>query len=342
MNHSRPQTVLVTATEVPLILATQTGVTLSSTRLKRKKRWEKTDYLKILIPAFLVASLVALKSHIAFGAEIATESAGATAAAQTSGIKITAPAGWEVTQGMSGAGLVMQEPQADMNAIEKAAAKSGQVQTTFRRNITVAAIHKGSPVDEQRATELKADLEKRFGQSAGVRDYQVTEHKFFNYRGKNDGLVMYSSLVLSDVPVMQMHILVSGADKQYLLTYTDLASSITNPNNPVFEAAWNSMVSIEVEGAAPKRFGEKEMAMAGAAGGVVILLGWLVIRMRRRSPVQEADMMLAEEAGAAAKSSDFMLGSSLATLPVAWDLSGKGAEVDQTFDAPAVSSISNF
>ena len=332
MNHSRPQTVLVTATKVPLILATQTGVTLSSTRLKRKRRWEKADYLKILLPALLVAALVALKSHVAFGAE-------------TPDIKITAPAGWEVTQGMAGASLVMQEPQADMGAIEKAAAKTGQVQTTFRRNITVAAIRKGSPIDEQRATGLKAELEKRFGQSAGVRDYQVTEHKFFNYRGKNDGLVMYSSLVLSNVPVMQMHILVSGAEKQYLLTYTDLASSITNANNPAFEAAWNSMVSVEVEGATPQRFGEKEMAMAGSAGGIVILLAYLVIRRftrAGRNPVREADMMLAEEAGATNKSSDFMLGSSLATLPVAWDLSGKGVSDDGTFDAPAISSISNF
>ena len=331
MNHSRPQTLLVTATKVPIILATQTGVTIPSSRLKQKRRWEKMDLLKILAPALLVASLFALKSRVAFGAEIA-------------GVDITPPQGWEVTEGMAGTSLVMQEPLADKGAAEKAAAQTGKDQTTFRRNITVAAIQNPAPIDEQRATELQAELEKRFGQSGVIRDYKVTEHKFFNYHGTNDGLVMYSSMVMSDVAVMQMHILVSGSEKQYLLTYTDLATSISNPNNPVFEAAWNSMVSIGVKGEAPKRFDQKQAATAAGAGAIVLVGIYLVVRMRRRSPVQEADMMLAEESGAAGNSrdgSEFMLGSSLATLPVAWDLSGNQVD-DESFEMPAVSSISNF
>ncbi len=331
MNHSRPQTVLISATKLPLILATQTGVTLASSRLKRKKRWEKADLLKILLPAMLVASLFALKSRVAFGAEIA-------------GVNITPPQGWEVTEGMGGAGFVMQEPLADKAAIEKNAAKTGKDQTTFRRNITAAAIQTGAPIDEQRATELQADLEKRFGQTSIVRDYRVTEHKFFNYHGKNDGLVMYASMTLSDVSVMQMHILVSGSEKQYLLTYTDLAESISNPKNQIFEAAWNSMVSIDVTGEAPKRFDQQKAVEAGVVGGGLILALYIVLRMRRRGPVQEADMMLAEEARAAGNiesPSDFMLGSSLATLPVAWDLSGREVD-DRFFDMPSVSSISNF
>ena len=330
MMHSRPQTVLVTATQVPIFLATQTGVTLSTSRLKRKKSWATRDFLKIIVPALIVACLVALKSHLAFGAEIG-------------GVSITPPQGWQVTEGMAGASIVMQEPVPDMAALEKAAAKSGLEQTTFRRNITVATIQNPSPIDEQRATELKAELVTRFGQSGVVRDYQITEHKFFNYRGKNDGLLVYASLKLSDVPVMQMHILVSGTEKQYLLTYTDLAESISNANNHVFEAAWNSMVSIAVQGEAPKRFDEKKMALAGTAGGLVLLGIYFVIRMRRRNPLREADLMLAADAGAEEKSSDFMMGSSLATLPLIWDISGDGsAEDDGRFDMPAVSSISNY
>jgi hypothetical protein len=314
-----------------LILATQTGVTLPSTRIKSKKRWDTMDLLKILVPALLVMALVALKTHVAFGADI-------------NGVNITPPQGWEVSGGTAGSSLVMQEPAPNMAEVEKAAAKTGKPQTTFRRNITVAAIQKPAPIDEQRAVELKTELEKRFGQSSMAREYQVTEHKFFNYRGKNDGLVVYASMVLNDVPVMQMHILVSGAEQQYLLTYTDLAESITNPNNPAFEAAWNSMVSIDVKGSAPQRVDYEKIGMAAGGGVGLLFIGFLLVRLLRRSnPLREAEAMLAEEQSASGKSSDFLLGSNLATLPVAWKLDGSGdaGSEDMSFDMP-VSSISSF
>lgn len=325
------------ATQVPKILTTQTGVTLSSTRLRRqRRRWDKMDLLKILVPAAVVGALVLLKPYVAFGAEF-------------SGISITPPAGWEVTEGMAGTSLVMQEPAADPVALEKMAAKTGKEQTTFRRNITVAAIHKPSPIDEKRALELRTELTKRFGESSIAGDYQVTEYKFFNYRGSNDGLVMYSSMTLSQVPVMQMHILVSGSDTQYLMTYTDLAESMTQPSNPVFEAAWNSMVSIDVKGEAPKRFDMKKHAKSGAAAGValLVLIVGLIIKRRRNNPLREASAMLAAEAADKGHSnggqaSDFMLGSSLATLPVAWNLNGSSDGDNDKFDMPAVSSISSF
>lgn len=341
MNHSRPQTVLVTATQVPKILTTQTGVTLSSSRLRReKRRWEKMDLMKIMIPAAVIGALALMKPYIAFGAEF-------------SGISITPPTGWEVTEGMAGTSLVMQEPAVDPVALEKLAAKTGKEQMTFRRNITVATIHKPSPIDEQRALELKDELTKRFGESSVAGDYQVTEYKFFNYRGSNDALVMYASMTLSQVPVMQMHILISGSDAQYLMTYTDLQESMTKAGNTAFEAAWNSMVSIDVKGEAPKRFDIKKHAKSGgvAAGVLVVIAALLMVRRRRNNPLREASAMLAAEAaeksvGSSGEASDFMLGSSLATLPVAWNLNGSDdmdGDIDrEKFDMPAVSSISNF
>jgi hypothetical protein len=357
MKDSRPQTLLVTATKVPLILATQTGVTLPSSRIRARKRWDTVDLLKILVPAFFVIALLAMKAHIAMGAE--------PVLAQPYGVNIKVPQGWEVAPGTAGVSLLLQEPAPDMQAIEKQAAKTGKPQTTFRRNITVAAIHQPSPIDEQRATELRTELASRFGQGSSVKEFQVTEHKFFNYRGKNDGLVAYTSMLLSDVPVMQMHILVSGAEKQYLLTYTDLAESLTNPANPSFEAAWNSMVSIEVEGAAPQRIDYLKIAQATGGGLGLLIVAFIGFRLLRRSnPIRDAEALYGEGVsshGGTVAGSDFALGSSLATLPVAWNLNGKNDDGfvsshasgfskigelddnrrDATFSSP-VSTISGF
>jgi hypothetical protein len=202
------------------------------------------------------------------------------------GISITPPSGWEVMTNTGTLSLVMREPKSPVVVYDK---------PTYQRNITVAAIHRSSPIDEVRAAELKEELVKAFAADTLVSDFQVLDHKFFNYRGVNDGLVVYSSLNLGDVPMMQMHVLVSGQEKQFLMTYTDMAEAFTDTKNPNFEQAWNSIVSIDVTGMAPER--RDELIRYGVIAGCVFsfLAALMLVRRRARRKDFNAEADALEE-----------------------------------------------
>jgi hypothetical protein len=188
------------------------------------------------------------------------------------GISIAAPATWEVKTNTGTLSVVMHEPREEAPSYDK---------PKYQRNITVAAIHRASPIDELRATELKDQLTKAFTADSLVSNFQIIEHKFFNYKGTNDGLLVYSSLNIQEYPMMQMHVLVSGEEKQFLMTYTDLADRFSDPALGAFDKAWNTMVSMEVTGAAPMR--QDEYLRYGAIGGGVFLLCLTGLILRRRT-----------------------------------------------------------
>ena len=188
------------------------------------------------------------------------------------GISITPPAGWEVTENGGSLSVVMKEPADSRPSYDK---------PKYQRNITVAAINHASPIDEKRAQELQSELIKSFGSDASVSNFQIIEHRFFNYRGTNDGLLVYSSLDVGGFPMMQMHVLVSGQDKQFLMTYTDLASRFTDTaKGGAFDTAWQSMASIDVMGSAPAR--PNPYVRYGVPSLVVLLLGLVVLLFKRR------------------------------------------------------------
>ena len=188
------------------------------------------------------------------------------------GITIAPPAKWEVVTNGGSLSVVMREQREPAPAYEK---------PKYQRNITVAAIHKSSPIDEQRATELKAELIKNFSSDSLVSNFTILEHKFFDYRGKNDGLLIYSNLNVGEYPMMQMHVLVSGEQKQFLLTYTDLAERFSDSTVGFYEKAWASMVSTQVTGLSPNRM-DAYMRYGALAGGV-FMFGLVGILFRRKA-----------------------------------------------------------
>ncbi len=188
--------------------------------------------------------------------------------------KITPPLGWEVSTNTGNLTLIMQEPKIEAPDYEK---------PKYQRNITLAVMHKASPIDDKKASEISKALYDSFGKDSSLADFKVTEHKLFNYKGKNDGLVVYSAYRMGEFELAQMHVLVSSQDKQYMMTYTDLADRFQGQDG-AFEKAWNSMVSIEVSGSAPSRFDEiKPYVISGAIVGIlaVLLLGVTWRRSKR-------------------------------------------------------------
>jgi len=232
------------------------------------------------------------------------------------GISITPPTGWEVTENGGSLSLVMREPGDPRPSYD---------QPKYQRNITVAAINHASPIDEKRAQELQNELIKSFGSDASVSNFQIIEHRFFNYRGTNDGLLVYSSLDIGGFPMMQMHVLVSGQDKQFLMTYTDLASRFTDSaKGGAFDTAWQSMASIDVTGSAPAR--PNPYVRYGVPSLVVLLLGLAGLLFKRRKGkadyAGEADQLMDMGDGDSASPSLF------ATLAGGWRLDEDETQAD--------------
>lgn len=256
---------------------------------------------------------------------------------ETLGLKMSPPKGWEVFTNTGSLSLMMQEPKVEVPAKLKDYSKP-----TFQRNITVAAIHHPSAIDERRALELEEDLKRTFSKDTMVTDFQVLEHKFFNYKGTNDGLVVYTQLNLREFKMMQMHVLVSGDSKQFLLTYTDLAEEFAK-QNATYNAAWNAMVSVEVSGLAPKRF-EKAIRYGSIGGGVFILFAVMFFMFRRstmRDFLKEADALEADESGSNWNSDDTAMATTVAGN---WKLNKERDDDSIDFSEPAIhhSAISHI
>jgi hypothetical protein len=206
---------------------------------------------------------------------------------QKSGLKITPVTGWEMVTDSGNLTLIMQEPE-DSNVVYD--------KPTFRRNITVATIQNPSPIDQQRAKEFSEEMTGIFAKDGMSKDFKILEHKFFNYKGKDDGLIVYSTFRMRDeFDMMQMHILISGEEKQFLMTYTDLAERFSE--EAMFNKAWQSMVSAEVQGIAPKRYAG--FIKYGALGGIffmsVAVFGFVRSRKARRGYMVDANESIYNE-----------------------------------------------
>lgn len=193
------------------------------------------------------------------------------------GVTIAPPAGWEVLQNEMGMSLVLRE----QGPAEEPALKPGEEKITFKRNITVVAMHETAPIDENEAAIVKEKLNEQFGKQTGIENFQVLEHKFFDYKGKNDGMVIYTAFVMNSIPMAQMHVLVAGQNNRFLMTYTDLASEF-EANQEAYNKAWGTMSTIQVIGNAPVRY--EDLKLYGAiAAGVAFFVGLLLFYRRRRA-----------------------------------------------------------
>ncbi len=204
------------------------------------------------------------------------------------GLSLTPPKNWEVSQSTSGLSLVIREARDPNPAYDK---------PKYQRNITMAVIHSPAPVDEKRAKDLEAQLIRNFSQDGSAHDFKIIEHKFFDYKGDKDGLLVYSSMTIGEFPMMQMHVLLGGEKKQFLFTYTDLASRFTSEESGAYQAAWSTIVGAEILGQAPSRLTlyRTHMISGVLLAAIFALLGFLRFRARRTDYKSEADSLMEAE-----------------------------------------------
>ncbi len=238
--------------------------------------WKSMMPLVRLIKNSVFATVIgaaALPAAIAFGAELPKIAEGRPWSSPDVALTLTPPIGWQIQPNLMGKTLVLQPVRKE----EKIKDYSKPI---YNRNITVAVIHEARPIDETEALHLRKKLESDFGQAPGVREFQVLEHRFIDYRQKADAILLYTAFQLNGFPMSQMHIFLSGSKNSALLTYTDLTDAFQN-NEEAMTLAWNAMLSTELEGIAPKRY--EDLIYTGSALGLVLVSGFLVVLLRRRS-----------------------------------------------------------
>jgi hypothetical protein len=187
---------------------------------------------------------------------------------------IVPPAAWSVTYSNEGVGptLVMQEPAPKM--------VPGSLAPIFRRNITLAIIQEASPIDSMREKSFRDQLAVTYGKNALTKDFQVIETKFADWKSSKDAILAYSSWMAGDIQMMQMNVLVSSNNQQYMMTYTDMASRFL-PESPEMALAWQSIMSLDLSESAPSRF-TKPLFFGAVAALILGLLVMFKITRRRR------------------------------------------------------------
>lgn len=205
------------------------------------------------------------------------------------GLTITPLSGWEVVKNASGMTLIIQAPKGQE-------AKRGKWQ--FRRNLTVVTMHEPSPIDEIEAAKLEEQIKLAVAKGTGIPTIQVDpKHHFVDIAtpsspatteeaapsepkaSKNRGLVFYSYFDYQDLPMYQIHYVVSGADKRFILTYTDLAEELQK--DEIYAAAWQMLQSVQVTGDAPVRYQTITIVSGILAAGLILVFALLLGRHRR-------------------------------------------------------------
>ena len=180
------------------------------------------------------------------------------------GISITPPAGWIVRNNWLGMSLVMQHP------VERAEHKDAQ-KTFFRPNITMTVLQRPTYMDEKGAEEISILLSKQY-EKQGIKQSSVQKKtEFFAYRNHERGIVLYSNAILNDIPVTQLHVVISGSKTTAVLTYSDLTERFDSDKG-YLSMAYASMTSINVEGSAPSRY---EGFMHYGVVGFGLIFMWL-------------------------------------------------------------------
>ncbi len=215
---------------------------------------------------------MSLQSPIALSQTLAKISDGQAVTIEDRDVSLVPPKSWEYRSPYLGKAMVMQVPQG--------AVVYGK--TTYQKNITVALIQEGRPIDALEGKHLATKLELEFGKAAGVTDFQILEQRFADHRGKNDAILIYTSFQLNGTPMSQLNVFVSGAERAALLTYTDLTEEFQK-NDEFMTQAWNAMMSIDLKGVAPKRYADFYPILGGIAGVFFALCVFLILRRRSAS-----------------------------------------------------------
>lgn len=194
------------------------------------------------------------------------------------GIVINPPKEWNVRIGNGeGPSVVMEESRDSVNSRRV----EDTEQTLYQRNITLSMKHEGAPIDTKQIEIMTEELKNVFGKNSLIQNFEVIESSIIDYQNSEKAILIYTSYMMGKAQLMQMHLFVANESKQFLQTYTDLASRFA-PEDSGFLTAWNSMTTLTYEGKAQVRYQNLIQYGSIAGGSIFGLLVLVGLRSKRR------------------------------------------------------------
>lgn len=153
---------------------------------------------------------------------------------------IVPPVGWNVYRDYQGAMLYMEPPK-----------EEGQL---YQRSIRIMAFNEPVYVDELTFQSFAEKIVENFSKASNsIVDYRIRNQTAIEYSGDRKAGLYYTEFLLAEVPLMQMHILVSSENFHFVMTYTDLMEKFEADSSPELDEAYASLVSAELSGDPPTR-----------------------------------------------------------------------------------------
>src|SRR6478735_6611016 len=164
------------------------------------------------------------------------------------GFSITPPNGWMVNKNSHGSSLLFEAPK--------------QPNQTYLPTIQVMVFGKLRYIDEVTLKEYGDLIVEKFGKlSNRVTNYRLRSAEILQMETGDPAILYYTEFQYDDVPIMQMHILISSATNHFLMSYTDIAKVFEDEGAQGLVIAYTSMHSAQLSSHPPWRW--RGFAIAG-------------------------------------------------------------------------------
>lgn len=128
-----------------------------------------------------------------------------------------------------------------------------------------------------------------------VQNYDTVEPEYVTLENGQEALLLYSTFSLEGEEMMHMHLILSGDDQHFLVTYTDFHRNLSGDNSESFQMAWSIMSKLSVPYTEGVGRHEQTIYAAVIAGSFVLSLV-LFFYIRRRLSASSIGSFDAEEA----------------------------------------------
>jgi hypothetical protein len=195
------------------------------------------------------------------------------------GFSIVPPNGWMVHKNSHGSSLLFEAPK--------------QPNQIYQPTIQVMVFNKLRYIDEVTMKEYGDLIVEKFGKMSNrVTGYHLRDAAIQALETGDPSILYYTEFQYDDVPIMQMHILISSATNHFVMTYTDIAKVFEDESSPGLAIAYTSMHSAQLDSRPPWRW--RGFVIAGGAVFLVIL-GWFTLRFMRAHRMAKLGQRIEDE-----------------------------------------------
>ncbi len=167
------------------------------------------------------------------------------------------------------------------------AMKQGNTTLRFKPVLNVQTLQRSEPIDSIREASFKEELIKQYTIRRPLKDFQILNSKRIDFKGEQDGLVVFAKYISLGMPILQMHVLLASPHHQFSINYTDLYDLYTHDSSRS-QRAWDTVFSIHFEGSAKARYASLATSLAIMVGLFILLSLLLTLKRYRQRRAMKA------------------------------------------------------